>query len=64
MKLSLACCAVLVAFVALAPSASAGPRRDNTPPTTPTNVRVVGVTEDSITIAWNASTDNSGKIHA
>jgi chitinase len=27
-------------------------------------VRVVAVTEDSITIAWNASTDNSGKIHA
>ena len=64
MKLSLACCAVLVAFAVLAPSASAGPKRDNTPPTTPTNVRVVGVTEESITIAWDASTDNSGRIHA
>ncbi len=48
----------------LAPTASAGPRRDTTPPTTPTNVRVVAVTDDSITIAWNASTDNSGKLHA
>src|SRR5687767_2327151 len=65
MKVGLACCAVLVVSAVLAPSASAGPgKRDNTPPTTPTNVRVVSVTEDSITIAWNASTDNSGKIHA
>ena len=64
MKSRLTCCAVLVLFAALAPSATAGPRRDNTPPTTPTNVRVVAVTEDSITISWNASTDNSGKLHA
>lgn len=65
MKPSFACCAaVLLAFAVLAPSASAGPRRDTTPPSTPTNVRVVGVTEDSITIAWNASTDNSGSLHA
>ena len=65
MRFSLACCAVLVAFAVLAPSASAAKqRRDNTPPTTPTNVRVVGVTEDTITIAWDASTDNSGSIHA
>jgi chitodextrinase len=65
MKVSLACCAVLAVFAVLAPSASAGPgKRDNQPPSTPTNVRVVGVTEDTITIAWNASTDNSGSIHA
>lgn len=64
MKPSLACCAMLVALAALAPPAVAAPKRDNTPPTTPTNVRVVGVTEDTITIAWDASTDNSGKIHA
>src|SRR5919108_283525 len=55
MKVSLACCAVLVAFAVLAPSASAAPgKRDNQPPTTPTNVRVVSVTEETITIAWNA----------
>jgi chitodextrinase len=64
MKVGLACCAALVAFAVLAPTASAGPKRDTTPPTTPTDVRVVAVTEDTITIAWNASTDNSGKIHA
>lgn len=59
----LACCAVLVLLAVAAPAASAA-QRDRTPPSTPTNVRVVAVTEDSITIAWNASTDNSGKIHA
>jgi len=58
--------AVLLALAVLAvaaPSASAA-ARDRTPPSTPTGLRVVAVTEDSITIAWNASTDNSGKIHA
>src|SRR5215217_3302378 len=58
--------AVLVALAVLAvaaPCASAA-ARDRTPPRTPTNVRVVAVTEDTITIAWNASTDNSGTIHA
>jgi chitodextrinase len=65
MKLSLACCAVLLASAVLAPSAVAKPpRRDSKPPTAPTNVRVVAVTEDSITIAWDASTDDSGSLHA
>jgi len=63
MKSSLVCCAVLVALAVLAPAASAA-GRDRTPPTTPTQLRVVAVTEDTITIAWNASTDNSGRIHA
>ena len=63
MRVSLAVAAVLLAFAVLAPAASAA-GRDRTPPSTPTNLRVVSVTEDSITIAWNASTDNSGKIHA
>jgi chitodextrinase len=62
MRVSLAVTAVLLAFAVLAPSAMAA--RDRTPPSTPTGLRVVSVTEDSITIAWNASKDNSGKIHA
>jgi hypothetical protein len=53
----------LAVLVVAVPSASAA-ARDRTPPSTPTGLRVVAVTEDSITIAWNASTDNSGKIHA
>jgi hypothetical protein len=59
MKASLAVAVVLLSFAVLAPAASAA-ARDRTPPSTPTNLRVVSVTEDSITIAWNASTDNSG----
>ena len=62
MRSSLAVVAVLLGFAVLAPAASAA--RDRTPPSTPTGLRVVSVTEDSITIAWNKSTDNSGKIHA
>src|SRR4051794_449836 len=64
MKPSLACCAVLLAFAALAPAASARPQPDTPPPTPPTHVRMVPVTDDTITNAWNASTDNSGSIHA
>ena len=62
MRVSLAVAAVLLGFAVLAPSAMAA--RDRTPPSIPTGLRVVSVTEDSITIAWNASKDNSGKIHA
>ena len=33
---------------------------DNEPPTTPTNLRITGVTSSSISLAWDASTDNIG----
>jgi chitodextrinase len=62
MRTCLTVCAVLVVSAILPATASAA--RDRTPPSTPTGLRVVSVTEDSITIAWNKSTDNSGKIHA
>ena len=62
MRICVAVCAVLVVSAVFAPSAMAA--RDRTPPSTPTGLRVVSVTEDSITIGWNASRDNSGKIHA
>jgi chitodextrinase len=52
---------VLVLAVSLIATASAGAaRRDRTPPTTPTNLRVVESTASSVRLAWNASTDNSG----
>ena len=57
MKLVPVCCAL---FALLAPAAQAA---DRTPPSVPTGLRVVSVTEDSLTLAWNASTDNSGSIH-
>jgi hypothetical protein len=56
-------CAALAVLAVAVPSAQAQ-KRDRTPPTTPTNLRVVSTTEDSVTVAWDASTDNSGKIHA
>ena len=34
--------------------------RDRTPPTAPTNLAVVNVTENSVTLSWGPSTDNSG----
>jgi chitodextrinase len=40
------------------PSATAAP--DRTRPTTPTNLRVTATTTSSVSLAWNASTDNSG----
>ena len=36
------------------------PSSDNTPPTAPTNVHTTSVTNDSIALAWTASTDNVG----
>jgi chitinase len=34
--------------------------RDRTPPTAPSNLRVTGITTSSVSLAWSASTDNSG----
>jgi len=68
MKLVKGCCATLLAFALIAPAAQAAwpkppkPPRDTTPPTVPTGLRVVAATDDSVTVRWNASTDNSGRI--
>ncbi|MFI5728508.1 PQQ-dependent sugar dehydrogenase [Kribbella sp. NPDC051587] len=35
---------------------------DTQPPTTPGNLRSTGATANSVSLAWNASTDNSGSI--
>ena len=49
---------VLVACAMLATSASAA--LDSKPPTKPGNLRVTAKTLTSVSMAWNASTDNSG----
>ena len=41
------------------PRTSAAPK-DRTRPTTPTNLAVTGTSETTVTLVWNASTDNSG----
>jgi chitodextrinase len=64
-----ACAVAIVALpVVLATPTSAGrpdrpPRPqpiDSTPPTQPTNLHVTAVTQTSVTLAWNASTDDVG----
>ena len=49
---------VLAAFAIIVASAAAG--RDRTPPTKPVNLRVTAKTLTSVSLAWNASSDNSG----
>jgi chitodextrinase len=58
-KTGLAVGAILL-IVAFGASTAGATRRDRTPPTTPTNLRITAATETSISLAWNASTDNSG----
>jgi chitodextrinase len=41
-------------------AATAAAVRDKARPTTPTNLRITGTTDTSISLAWNASTGNSG----
>jgi chitodextrinase len=48
---------LIVAFVS---STAGAARRDRTPPTTPTNLRITATTDTSVSLAWNASSDNSG----
>lgn len=39
---------------------TAGASRDRTRPTTPTNLRITATTDTSVSLAWDASHDNSG----
>jgi chitodextrinase len=56
--------ALVLALVVAGPAAAGKkpppPTGDKTPPTTPTNLRVLGLSHKSVTLAWDASTDNSG----
>jgi chitodextrinase len=53
-----------VAFIAVllfsGPTTSAA-KADKTAPTTPTNLVVMAITDNTVTLKWNPSTDNSGK---
>ena len=50
---------VLALVLGVTPARAAVDRR---PPTTPTNLRVTGVTPYTVSLAWNPSTDNSGSV--
>jgi chitodextrinase len=54
--------ASLLIAVLLLPASPAQASRDRTPPTTPTNLHVTGMTPYSVALAWNASADNSGSV--
>ena len=54
--------ACLLILVLLVPASPASAARDRKPPTTPTNLRVTGMTAYSVSLAWNPSTDNSGSV--
>ena len=59
-----ACIALAVLGVAAPAGSAPRPKQpDRTAPSVPTNVHITGVTEDTISLAWTASTDNSGSIH-
>ena len=54
-----ACLAAGVSLGVLLPAGPAGAARDRTPPTTPANLRITASTATTISLAWDASTDNS-----
>ena len=54
--------ALALLLILLVPASPALAARDRTPPTTPTNLRVTGMTAYGVSLAWNPSTDNSGSV--
>jgi len=52
--------AILVMLVSVFGASPAFAARDRTSPTKPTNLRVTSLTSYNASLAWNASTDNSG----
>ena len=52
---------ILVLAVMFASTSVSAQVRDRTAPTAPTNLVVTATTENSVSLAWGASTDNSGR---
>jgi chitodextrinase len=59
-RLSVLTTMLLVMALMVTPALAAA--KDRTPPTTPTNLRVTGMTPYTVSLAWNPSTDNSGSV--
>jgi fibronectin type 3 domain-containing protein len=54
--------AALALVLALVVVGSVAAARDRTPPTTPTNLQATNLTQTSVTLGWNPSTDKSGTV--
>jgi fibronectin type 3 domain-containing protein len=54
--------AALALVLALVVVGSVAAARDRTPPSTPTNLQATNLTQTSVTLAWNPSTDKSGTV--
>jgi Fibronectin type III domain len=54
--------AALAIILALVVVSSVAAARDRTPPTTPTNLQATNLTQTSVTLTWNPSTDKSGSV--
>jgi len=54
--------AIVLVLVLVLPVSPASAARDRTPPTTPRNLRVTGMTPYSVSLAWEPSTDKSGNV--
>ena len=52
---------ILVLALVFASTSVSAQFRDRTPPTAPTNLVVTATTENSVSLSWGASTDNSGR---
>ena len=57
---AIAAVAILITLLFSGPTTSAA-KADRSAPTTPTNLMVTGITDSTVTLKWNPSTDNSGK---
>lgn len=54
--------AMLLVLAVLLSASPASAARDRKPPTTPTNLRVTGMTPYTVSLEWTPSTDNSGSV--
>ena len=51
----------LITLLLFSGRTAAAPKADRLAPTTPTNLVVTAITENTVSLKWNPSTDNSGK---
>ena len=59
--IAIAAVALLTVLLFGGPTTSAAPKADRTAPTTPSGLVVTAITENTVGLKWNPSTDNSGK---